>query len=78
MHNEQDFYSDTCFYYHTAVESIGESKKIAFNNNNFEGTESLKQQQVWSSGYDDCLTRSRSPVQSWASVFFLCLVEEFH
>ena len=27
--------------------------------------------QHWSSGYDDCLTRSRSPVQSWDAVLFL-------
>ena len=26
--------------------------------------------QHWSSGYDDCLTRSRSPVQSWDAVLF--------
>ena len=25
--------------------------------------------QVWSSGYDDCLTRSRSPGQPWAPVY---------
>ena len=25
-------------------------------------------EQLWSSGYDDCLTRSRSPAQSWAAV----------
>jgi hypothetical protein len=45
----------------------------AFSDTNPSGMINM---QHWSSGYDDCLTRSRSPVQSWdavllASFYFL-------
>ena len=34
-------------------------------------------QQHWSSGYDDCLTRSRSPVQSWDAVIIFFPLSRF-
>ena len=49
------------------------SPMSAFSDTNPSGMINM---QHWSSGYDDCLTRSRSPVQSWdavllASFYFL-------